>query len=104
MELIKTHRGFSLIEFTDTYGSKCSLQKSSSAEYDRVWLGVDDVEPKIMASQAASLGVVTTETTGWVPYLLPEAVILSSRMHLSREQAQGLIKHLQTFVDTGNLE
>lgn len=39
IELIKTERGFSLGEFEDTYNSSCSIQKSSNAETDCIWLG-----------------------------------------------------------------
>lgn len=35
-----TKRGFALIEFKDQYGAACSLQKSSLATADCVWLGV----------------------------------------------------------------
>lgn len=36
-----TNRGFSVIHFTDSRGVKCSLQKSSLATEDAIWLGVD---------------------------------------------------------------
>lgn len=39
IELKKTERGFSLGEFQDTYGSRCSIQKSSNAEINCIWLG-----------------------------------------------------------------
>ena len=35
----KTQRGFDLIEFIDRYDKSCSLQKSSLAFEDCVWLG-----------------------------------------------------------------
>ncbi len=37
-----TPRGFGLIEFSDDYGTPCSLQESSSAQVHRIWLGVND--------------------------------------------------------------
>jgi len=36
-----THRGFSYIEFEDRNKNKYSLQKSSVATEDCIWLGVD---------------------------------------------------------------
>lgn len=100
----KTARGFALIEFTDRYGVKCSLQKSSLASEDAIWFGVDDPEPKIMASEAAELGVVTDQLNGWVPYPIPGQVQLSTRMHLTREQVRELLPHLKAFADTGEIQ
>lgn len=54
--------------FWDTYGTRCSIEKGSSAFSDRLWLGAHD-----------------------------------SRMHLTREQAQGLIDLLREFVETGTI-
>ena len=99
-----TSRGFEIINFTDRYGEKCSLQASSLAEYKKpgtsaVWLGITDARLTVMASQAASVGVETTETCGWVPFPVPENVMISSRMHLNREQVSALILHLQGWLD-----
>lgn len=100
----RTARGFELLEFKDRYGTPCSLQASSLAEYEKpgtsaVWLGTDDAAPKVLASQARSLGVDTAERTGWVPYPIPPEVSLTTRMHLDREQVAALIKHLQSWLD-----
>lgn len=99
----KTHRGFSLVEFHDFYGHKCSVQKSSLATEDAIWFGVDDAQPQVMASDAARLGVVTHEVTGWVPYPVPAEVMLCTRMHLSRDQVSALLPLLQHFVETGEV-
>lgn len=90
MEANKTNRGFCIINFTDSYGIKCSLQESSNV-IPHIWLGVDDVEPEIFGSD------------GWKPYDISEQVFLNSRMHLSVEQAAELIPLLQEFVKTGFL-
>ena len=42
--------------------------------------------------------------TGWVPFSIPEDVLLTTRMHLNREGAKKLIELLQDFVDTGSLD
>lgn len=93
----KTYRGFDFASFTDYYGSKCSLQKSSLVDAEAIWLGVDDVQPQIMASRTPEGGV------GWVPFHIPDDVNLTTRMHLTREQVAELIPHLQKFVDTGDI-
>lgn len=97
MEKKTTNRGFALIEFTDLYGVKCSLQKSSLATDNAVWLGVDDADPKIMASKTQIGG------TGWITYPLPKDVSLTTRMHLDREQAKQLVAALKVFIETGDL-
>lgn len=98
-----TGRGFAVTEFRDRYGAACNLQQSSLAIEDAIWLGIGDPDPKVMASEAAALGVTTTETTGWVSYPLPPQVMLTTRMHLTRDIAAWLIEELQHFVDTGQV-
>jgi len=103
MEKQKTHRGFDYSEFSDLYGAKCSIQKSSLATDDAVWFGIDNADPQVLASRAASHGVSTTKQTGWVPYPIPEDVNLTTRMHLNRDQVAELLPVLQKFVDTGEI-
>lgn len=79
MENIKlepTLRGFLRSEFIDRYGNKCSLQKSSLATEDCIWLGVHE------------------DFNGGD----------SSRMHLTRDNVAELLPYLQKFVETGELE
>lgn len=103
MNFTTTQRGFGLIEFTDCYDHKCSLQKSSLATDDAIWLGIDDAEPQVLHGDARRLGIPTDATCGWVPYPLPAAVSLTTRMHLTRDQVAALLPLLQHFVDTGEL-
>ncbi|MGE8049667.1 hypothetical protein ACQKPT_15365 [Pseudomonas monteilii] len=105
MEIVPstTERGFTLLEFSDLYGARCNIQLSSLAEHDAIWLGVESAEPQIMASKAAAFGVQTKETVGWVPYPIPDQVLLTTRMHLSREQVAALIPVLQHFAATGEV-
>lgn len=99
----KTNRGFDISEFTDDYGLQCSIQKSSSAEDDKIWFGVNDADPMILASRAHKHGVDTTETTGWVKFPVPDDVLMHTRMHLTREMVAELLPTLQKFVETGEL-
>lgn len=99
----RTSRGFALYEFKDANGQGCTLQKSSAAQQDLIWLGCDDIPPKIMASQAAKHGVETKETTGWIDYPLPEGCLLTSRMHLSKKQAIWLLPKLIKFILRGEV-
>lgn len=103
LKLKHTVRGFAYYEFQDRYGDKCSLQKSSLATEDAIWFGIDDPSPKVMARDAAILGVSVNETEGWVPYPLPEQVLITTRMHLTRKQVKKLLPILQHFVDTGKV-
>ena len=105
MEIVPstTGRGFALLEFSDLYGARCNVQLSSLVEPEAIWLGVESAEPQIMASQAAAFGVDTRETDGWVPYPIPDQVMLTTRMHLSRQQVAALIPILQRFAATGEV-
>ena len=94
---MKTERGFKIIAFLDNNDEKCSIQKSSAADENKIWLGIDDPNPQIMASQTPEGG------TGWVKYAIPENVLLTTRMHLNREEVSILIIALQHFVDTGEV-
>lgn len=94
----KTARGFALVSFQDQYGAECSIQKSSAACYDAIWFGVDDANPQIMASKVQPGG------TGWVKYPIPEDVLLTTRMHLTRQQVKKLLPILQHFVETGEVK
>jgi hypothetical protein len=102
----KTERGFRYNEFVDSYGHKCSLQKSSSAMEDKIWLGVNDPEPMIKVHDALKLGradLCDGQTVGWVPFPLPEEVLCHTRMHLTQAQVKALLPALQHFAETGEL-
>ena len=92
MKVQQTNRGFDLIKFEDLYGVKCSLQKSSLATDDAIWLGCDELNAKKLIPGQ-----------GWVPVNIPDEIILSTRMHLNREQVQALLPHLQKFVEEGEI-
>ena len=98
-----TQRGFGVIKFKDAYGCECSIQESS-ADGPYLWLGPSEADPKILASQASKHGVETDETTGWVPYPIPEEVLLTTRMHLHKEHVIELVKVLQQWLETEELK
>lgn len=97
MEIKRTERNFPVADFVDFYGVPCSLQISSLAGTQCVWLGINNADPQIMASK------VTHGGTGWVKYPLHPDVCISTRMHLSRDQVAELLPHLQKFVETGEI-
>jgi len=76
---VTTDRGFARGEFKDHYNNSCSIQKSSLASEDCIWLGADDI----------------TTAHGCGP--------LNTRMHLTRQMVADLLPFLQWFVDTGEL-
>ena len=93
----ETSRGFSILRFEDEYGTVCNVQKSSLASKDCIWLGVEDADPKILASKTSQGGM------GWITYDIPEDVMVNTRMHLDRKQAKELAKLLNKFAKTGEL-
>jgi hypothetical protein len=42
MKIERTSHGFAIVKFTDRYGVDCSLQKSSLAFEDAIWLGTSE--------------------------------------------------------------
>ena len=98
-----TERGFRMVAFKDRAGDVCTIQESSSAIEPRIWFGINDANPQIMASNAKSHGIKTDQTTGWIPYPVPEDVLLSTRMHLSQKDVKGLMPFLKRFLKTGGL-
>ena len=92
MKFGKTARGFSIIDFKDRYDVECNIQESSLATDDAIWIGCANPEPKIMSDK------------GWVPYKIPEYVLINTRMHLTRRQVKELLPILANFVETGDVE
>ncbi len=99
LKVNKTNRGFEIAKFKDEYGVDCSLQKSSWMEKDAIWLGVDDLQPKILAYKING-GI----PNGWVDYKISEDVEFHNRMHLTRDMVAQLLPLLQKFVKTGDLK
>ena len=72
-------RGFLEGSFIDRYGAECSIQKSSLAFEDCIWLGCNH------------------ETVD------PQGRPCGARMHLTREMVSDIIPLLERFVETGEL-
>ena len=107
MKTEQTVRGFDIAGFTDRYGSKCSIQKSSIATEDCIWFGVSEVKARIMCHDAINMGIRertgTESDNGWCDYQIPREVSIATRMHLTREMAKELLPYLQKFIETGEL-
>lgn len=80
-----TSRGFTLYEFVDRYGESCSLQESSLATEDAIWLGIDAIDP----------------TNRTIVVNKKDAVM--GRMHLTVEHVKELLPLLTYFVEHGTL-
>lgn len=107
IKLKKTSRGFSIGKFIDRYDNECSIQKSSLAFEECIWLGLDNANPQIMSRDAIRMGLrkqtFDENDNGWVKYEIPKEVSLNTRMHLTRKQVKELLPLLQKFVETGEL-
>lgn len=100
MECKLTQRGFEYYEFIDRYGEKCSLQKSSLATEDAIWMGVDDLGLKGMRYGQGWTPIAEEEVADVFGYQMVQG---NKRMHLTREQVAQLLPILQRFVDTGEI-
>lgn len=108
MKRTLTNRGFALINFEDTKGNKCSIQKSSLVDDDYMWLGISKPSHSIMVSDASKVGIDISNRTGeelhgWMDYPIPDEVFVDSRMHLNKQQAKELVKVLKVFIRKGEL-
>lgn len=86
-----TGRGFRLGEFSDRYGDRCTIQKSSLATEDAIWLGASGVVRELVPGQ------------GWIELPMGPDTLVVSRMHLTRDDVADLLPVLQHFVETGEL-
>jgi hypothetical protein len=84
MRIKKTERGFALGEFDDAYGKKCSIQKSSLASTDAIWLGVNNTGPLMGESKNQD--------------------VEHGRMHLTKKEVRSLLPVLKRFVETGEIK
>jgi len=82
MKKQKTDRGFALYNFKESNGLPCSLQKSSRADKDEIWLGRHGDEPEKHPVFGVSLGM---------------------RMCLDRKLAAKLARKLAAFAETGEI-
>lgn len=111
-----TNRGFPFIEFKDEYGEECSIQVSSRAVFENddgsvddplgwLWLGINNAKPRIMKFHAQMLGIIPPgEASGWMPYPIPDDVLLTTQMHLNETQVRGLVARLNLWLETGDLD
>ena len=107
INLSPTQRGFLRGDFTDRYGVKCSIQESSLATENAIWLGVNDPDLKIMAHEAVAIGrddlLNDGQKHGWVAFPVPDTVLATTRMHLTQEQVAELLPLLIYFAENGEL-
>ena len=107
MDLNKTNRGFDIIEFEDRSGEKCSLQKSSNATEDCIWLGMTNPDIKefypLPRETDESWFDITIEDLQQIKKRPQNEIHAFSRMHLTRKQVKELLPYLRNFVKTGNL-
>jgi len=96
-----TQRGFGYIEFKEKYGLKCSLQKSSAASEDCIWLGIDEVSIiGFNGTQSPTIKIGNEE----IKKAFNVSDITNSRMHLTKKQVAKLLPFLQKFVKTGEIQ
>lgn len=96
MKTERTPRGFAIMHFIDRNGVACTLQKSSLATEDCIWLGSDDINLKHFKAGE-----------GWkdvpLPFSHEEHWIATNRMHLTQDQVKALLPALKHFAKTGEL-
>jgi hypothetical protein len=95
MKVEQTNRGFDIAEFKDKYGEQCSLQKSSLATEDCIWLGIS--KPKLTVFENSNRGKYLVAD-------MPDNMSVNARMHLTRDMVKELLPYLTKFVETGDID
>ena len=106
-----TNRFFKFGNFKDCLGENCSIQESSAATEERIWLGLDKPKVCVMSIDKPKIEKIefhpndgSTETTGWQEADLPNFIHVFGRMELNRSQCLELGKILIEFGKTGELK
>jgi hypothetical protein len=95
MTIETNQRGFQFGKFIDRNGEECSIQLSSLATEEAIWLGID--KPKLCVFENDSHGkYLITE--------MPKNFDVSSRMHLTRNDVIELVSVLNNFLKYGTLQ
>ena len=101
MEITTTNRGFDLITFTDRYGAKCRLQKSSLAFENAIWFGInEDVIRECRMDTKEGWQKLDIEKLKHSP---ENDILIENSMHLTQDMVKELLPYLQHFAETGEL-
>lgn len=99
-EITTTGRGFRIIRFPEKNGNICTLQKSSAAMVDAIWLGSETIGIKKF-----------TPGVGWDDLTEFDQIsdsgieyVANNRMELTQSDVERLLPYLQRFVETGKIE
>lgn len=94
MKVTKTERGFVLVEFKDERGILCTIQESSDAMKNCIWLG------------SQKINLREFKDGRWEPRPEFDAgdFVASNRMHLTQGQVIELLPFLNQFAQTGNIK
>ena len=107
MNITKTCRGFDLIEFKDKNNINCSLQKSSIAGEDCIWLGLNNPDLKEFYPYPRNIEdsfiQITKDDLDKLKHRPQNEIYINSRMHLTQTQAKELLPYIQRFIETGEL-
>lgn len=94
MEINKTSRNFDFGKFEDLNHNQCSIQASSLASEDAIWLGIDD--PNLVVFENESKGA-------YIKTVMPNNFMVNARMHLNRDQVALILPLLISFAENGTL-
>lgn len=99
MEVEFTSRGFGKVSFSDCNGVECSLQESSLATDNAIWLGANKIGLKYFkAFQGGWKDMPEVDE-----FRINEHYSANTRMHLTQEQVKKLLPFLIHFAETGNI-
>lgn len=74
-----TNRGFNILNFKDYNNNNFSIQKSSLATDDCIWLGIDKPKLTIFENENKGKYIITDISENWM---------VNNRIHLTKEQVK----------------
>lgn len=98
----RTKRGFNFRSFADYNGVECSIQKSSIATDDLIWLGCDKTGFQYFIPNGNPSWRSITDAELALKFGA-QHIITNTRMHLTRKQVKKILPVLQKFVETGDI-
>ncbi len=91
-----TSRGFGISNFKDSRGMDCTVQESSNAGLNCIWLGAKEVQVQVMTNNG-------WQVVDFSKLCIDNQFVGNQRMHLSQENVKELLPTLQYFAEHGCL-
>ncbi len=88
----------------DDNGEAYRIKTIYQDNINALFIGVDNFQPIVMASDANALCIETNKSFGWIPFPMPKDVKMFTGMVLNKELAISIKEDLDYYIETNDLE